>query len=447
MLAGTDSGLRSTRRGCCAREMRLLAGLGMGNAGAIAAATSLVADTLRMEDRGGHPGEGVRRPAARGGQSSRRPQRPGRPTDGRPGWRAPLEITPRRATCASAPRTRPAVTRPSLNSLARRSRSPTALGAGGGSAECLGPILTDRIEQALELLGCGDVREATLPQLAGRLDEEIAGPQHPLQDVLAELHVVDALEGDLQTLASEDAAAADQPLVGEHVPGEPPRDERVERQADPGDQRRPGDDPRTRSAEPVGRIRHEHPGQDDDGAEQHRPTGWQGEHPPVGSELTDDALALGQQALWISHGRILRRRHPERGKPRASLGRSLNPLGAPIRSALSVTPIPSGAEARSGGGPSPVLPEPEGPRWPFPLAGRSGPPALVVSHLDGEEKVDAPDTPPSSQIAGWFSRLKSCFREGRATLHDDSSGCQLLGSEGGMEHGRSDCGSWWSSRW
>ena len=35
-----------------AREMQLLAGLGMGNAGAIAAATSLAADTLRLKGRG-----------------------------------------------------------------------------------------------------------------------------------------------------------------------------------------------------------------------------------------------------------------------------------------------------------------------------------------------------------------------------------------------------------
>ncbi|MBU1225893.1 MAG: amidohydrolase family protein [Actinobacteria bacterium] len=52
VLAGTDSGTPFNPPGLLPREMRLLAGLGMGNAGAIAAATSLVADTLRMQDRG-----------------------------------------------------------------------------------------------------------------------------------------------------------------------------------------------------------------------------------------------------------------------------------------------------------------------------------------------------------------------------------------------------------
>ena len=52
VLAGTDSGTPFNPPGLLPREMRLLAGLGMGNAGAIAAATSLVAETLRLQDRG-----------------------------------------------------------------------------------------------------------------------------------------------------------------------------------------------------------------------------------------------------------------------------------------------------------------------------------------------------------------------------------------------------------
>jgi len=52
VLAGTDSGTPFNPPGLLMREMQLLAALGMGNAGAIAAATSLVADTLRMEGRG-----------------------------------------------------------------------------------------------------------------------------------------------------------------------------------------------------------------------------------------------------------------------------------------------------------------------------------------------------------------------------------------------------------
>ena len=52
VLAGTDSGTPFNPPGLMAREMQLLAALGMGNAGAIAAATSLVADTLRLKGRG-----------------------------------------------------------------------------------------------------------------------------------------------------------------------------------------------------------------------------------------------------------------------------------------------------------------------------------------------------------------------------------------------------------
>jgi len=52
VLAGTDSGTPFNPPGLLPREMRLLAALGMGNAGAVAAATSLVADTLRIKDRG-----------------------------------------------------------------------------------------------------------------------------------------------------------------------------------------------------------------------------------------------------------------------------------------------------------------------------------------------------------------------------------------------------------
>ena len=52
VLAGTDAGTPFNPPGLLVREMRLLAGLGLGNAGAIAAATSLTAETLRIEDRG-----------------------------------------------------------------------------------------------------------------------------------------------------------------------------------------------------------------------------------------------------------------------------------------------------------------------------------------------------------------------------------------------------------
>jgi imidazolonepropionase-like amidohydrolase len=52
VLAGTDAGTPFNPPGLLVRELRLLAGLGLGNDGAIAAATSLAAETLRLEGLG-----------------------------------------------------------------------------------------------------------------------------------------------------------------------------------------------------------------------------------------------------------------------------------------------------------------------------------------------------------------------------------------------------------
>ena len=52
VLAGTDAGTPFNPPGMLVREMGLLAGLGLGNSGAIAAATSLTADALRLDGLG-----------------------------------------------------------------------------------------------------------------------------------------------------------------------------------------------------------------------------------------------------------------------------------------------------------------------------------------------------------------------------------------------------------
>jgi imidazolonepropionase-like amidohydrolase len=52
VLAGTDAGTPFNPPGMLVREMEILAGLGLGNLGAIAAATSAAADVLRFEDLG-----------------------------------------------------------------------------------------------------------------------------------------------------------------------------------------------------------------------------------------------------------------------------------------------------------------------------------------------------------------------------------------------------------
>jgi imidazolonepropionase-like amidohydrolase len=52
VLAGTDAGTPFNRHGDLLRELRLLAGLGLGNDGAIRAATSAAAATLRLDGLG-----------------------------------------------------------------------------------------------------------------------------------------------------------------------------------------------------------------------------------------------------------------------------------------------------------------------------------------------------------------------------------------------------------
>ena len=59
------------------------------------------------------------------------------------------------------------------------------------------------VDLVLHRRGLAHVGERLPPALAGRLDHQVAGPQHPLEDRLGEQHVVDPVERDL------DAATCD----------------------------------------------------------------------------------------------------------------------------------------------------------------------------------------------------------------------------------------------
>jgi hypothetical protein len=52
-----------------------------------------------------------------------------------------------------------------------------------------------RVHEVLHLVGPADVGEALLAVLATRLDEQVAGAEHALEDALVEVDVVHALEG------------------------------------------------------------------------------------------------------------------------------------------------------------------------------------------------------------------------------------------------------------
>ena len=69
-----------------------------------------------------------------------------------------------------------------------------------------------------------DVAEVLLAVLAARLDGEVAGAEQPLEDGLAEDHVVDPLERDLDAVLGEHPAAEDQPVGGDHEVGGGPLD-------------------------------------------------------------------------------------------------------------------------------------------------------------------------------------------------------------------------------
>ena len=55
-------------------------------------------------------------------------------------------------------------------------------------------------------LRVADVGEPLLAVLAARLDQQVAGAEDPLEDALAEVHVVDALQRDLDAALGDDAA-------------------------------------------------------------------------------------------------------------------------------------------------------------------------------------------------------------------------------------------------
>ncbi len=70
-------------------------------------------------------------------------------------------------------------------------------GCGAVPGAALGMALHLRVDEPLHAIGVADVGVPALPVLATRFDEQVARPEQAFEDGLVEVHVVDALERDL----------------------------------------------------------------------------------------------------------------------------------------------------------------------------------------------------------------------------------------------------------
>src|SRR4051794_4020690 len=88
---------------------------------------------------------------------------------------------------------------------------------GGPIAGVLAPLGLDLgLDQVLHVLWLAHVGEALLAVLAAGLDQQVAGAEHPLEDALVEVDVVDAVERDLDAALGDHPLTEDDPIVGDH---------------------------------------------------------------------------------------------------------------------------------------------------------------------------------------------------------------------------------------
>jgi hypothetical protein len=135
--------------------------------------------------------------------------------------------------------------------------------------------------------------------LTGRLDQQVTGSNHPLQNRLLEGNIVDHLERDLLSAPGEDSGSNNQAFVGHDVAGEPP----IEIPRQRYDQPHNGED---RQGYPPGRVFDQH--EDCDCRRDHckRDRGWDNDPLPVRPELEMDDFAGTEQTFWIWHGLMVR---------------------------------------------------------------------------------------------------------------------------------------------
>ncbi len=141
------------------------------------------------------------------------------------------------------------------------------------------------------------VRDVAVPRLAvgsRRLDEQVTGAEHPLDDPLVECDVVDDLQRDLLPVLGDQARPVDHALVCDDVSGRPPPGELGYHDDEPGHQEG-GDHPALPGEREVDRD----PQNED--ANQDRQQPFLDDLQPVGLELGDDLLTGTQEFRRISH--------------------------------------------------------------------------------------------------------------------------------------------------
>ncbi len=154
------------------------------------------------------------------------------------------------------------------------------------------------VDLLLHPVGMAHVLEVRLALPARRLDVEIAGADHPLEDPLVEVDVVDPLERDLDTVLGEHAGAEDHAVVGHHEVGVLPLDV-LDREP-----HRP-DDREDRPGPPGDRLHAAREREHADEREEERDPGEDvlREVPPVRMQVERDRLALVDQVPRVRHGR------------------------------------------------------------------------------------------------------------------------------------------------
>ncbi len=170
------------------------------------------------------------------------------------------------------------------------------VGLGGGVAGAAAVVgLHLAVDLQLDGLGVADVGEAGLAVLAGRLEQQVAGADHPLEQRLGEGDVVDPLKGDLAAELGHHPGAEDQPLGGEHEVGGRPAQDPADHGGQQHGQADDADGHPGRLLEVAGR--HDHPGRPDRDHHRDRQQHGHDQGQPVRPQVVDQLLVLGQQPL------------------------------------------------------------------------------------------------------------------------------------------------------
>jgi hypothetical protein len=138
--------------------------------------------------------------------------------------------------------------------------------------------------------------------LAGTLDDEGAAAEHPLEQALGRLDVIDLGERNAPLLAAEHALAEEDLLGREDVVGAAPDHERREGQPQEDDQR-PGAD--SDEGDVAGAHGQQDGGGGDTGHRDHGPEERRQHHDPVRMEMKFDLFTRREGLVGESHANLL----------------------------------------------------------------------------------------------------------------------------------------------